>query len=86
MAEEATTTPAPAETKETNGDAKPKRDFKKEQKPIEELYDLSQPIPRVSKCTTRPKMTYWNGRRNLQQKRFESLLYECLRNERHYRE
>lgn len=51
MADE-TTTPAPAVTTEANGDAKPKRDFKKEQKPIEELYDLSKPIPRVSAKTT----------------------------------
>lgn len=59
MAEE-TATPAPAkEEAGTNGEAKPKRDNKKreEQKPIEELYDLSQPIPRVSPMS---KMTYWN--------------------------
>ena len=61
MAEETSSTPAPApaETKEANGgDAKPKRDFKKEQKPIEELYDLSKPIPKVSlaiMCTTDQK-------------------------------
>ena len=50
MAEEGTaaTPVAPAEDKQVNGDAKPKRDNKKEQKPIEELYDLSKPIPRVS--------------------------------------
>ena len=45
MADE-TTTPIPEAP--VKGDAKPKRDFKKEQKPIEELYDLSQPIPHVS--------------------------------------
>lgn len=45
MADE-TTTPVPEAP--VKGDAKPKRDFKKEQKPIEELYDLSQPIPHVS--------------------------------------
>lgn len=46
MAEETASTPAAEDP--VKGDAKPKRDFKKEQKPIEELYDLSQPIPHVS--------------------------------------
>ena len=48
MAEEETTAAPAKEETATNGDAKPKRDYKKEQKPIEELYDLSKPIPRVS--------------------------------------
>ena len=51
MADE-TTTPIPEAP--VKGDAKPKRDFKKEQKPIEELYDLSQPIPHVSWTRKKP--------------------------------
>lgn len=38
---------APAEGKGT-GNGKRNNHKKKEQKPIEELYDLSKPIPRVS--------------------------------------
>eukprot|EP00934_Nitzschia_sp_Nitz4_P007648 Nitzschia sp. Nitz4//scaffold208_size52459//8037//9942//NITZ4_006806-RA/size52459-augustus-gene-0.0-mRNA-1//1//CDS//3329541639//7638//frame0 len=35
---------------ETNGDSKPKRDNRKrDERPIEELYDLTQPIPKVDK-------------------------------------
>lgn len=57
MAEEEpkTTTPETAEggKEETaNGEGKGKREHKKrDEKPIEELYDLSQPIPRVSLST-----------------------------------
>ncbi len=52
---EETTTPTPEAP--AKGDAKPKRDYKKEQKPIEELYDLSQPIPQVRVDGSR---THWN--------------------------
>jgi hypothetical protein len=51
MAEE-TTTPNPEAP--AKGDAKPKRDYKKEQKPIEELFDLSKPIPHVSLTVESP--------------------------------
>ena len=57
MAEEEpkTTTPETAEggkEETSNGEGKGKRDNKKrDEKPIEELYDLSQPIPRVSPST-----------------------------------
>jgi len=44
MAEEAETA-APATT---NGDAKPERKPRDEGPPIEELFDLSKPIPKVS--------------------------------------
>jgi len=52
MSEETTTATPEVPAK---GDAKPKRDFKKEQKPIEELFDLSKPIPHVSWCLGGPK-------------------------------
>lgn len=43
------------ESPAANGDDKPKRERKprEDQKPIEELYDLSQPIPKVSRVLDR---------------------------------
>ena len=47
MAEEATTPVAPAPDADKKSDNKGKKG-RKDETPIEELYDLSQPIPRVS--------------------------------------
>lgn len=55
MAEEETMPTPSAGEAISNGDAKPKRDNRREHKPVEELYDLSKPIPRVSVAA---KMTY----------------------------
>jgi hypothetical protein len=49
MAEE-TIAPAPAapvEDAPTNGEGKKKREYKRDDTPIEELFDLSQPLPKV---------------------------------------
>jgi len=48
MAEEKSV-PEAAPEKEVNGDAKPRGGPKKDEKPIEELFDLSKPIPKVEK-------------------------------------
>jgi hypothetical protein len=38
---------APAPPVGENGEAKKKREYKRDETPIEELFDLSQPLPRV---------------------------------------
>jgi hypothetical protein len=47
MAEEETTTTTKPANGEVSNNGKSNRKPQKEQKPIEELYDLSKPIPKV---------------------------------------
>ena len=54
MAEEAATPVAPAPDADKKSDNKGKKG-RKDETPIEELYDLSQPIPRVSFPFFHPK-------------------------------
>ena len=57
MAEEATPKTETAEKAPEGNKNNGKRGGKKDEKPIEELYDLSKPIPRVSVCGP-TQMTY----------------------------